>query len=202
MNLSPHELKVSELLQNILDEHEQHHNLTLGKFAEMLHSRSYGIAILVLALPSILPISVIPGFSALFSIPILILSVQITFSMQTFWLPRWLKSKKLGNNKFSVFLKQAIAYIKKAEKWIRPRYSWVTHSLLKPLNGIILILLSFLLMLPIPFSNMIFGSLIAMIALGLIEKDGLVLITGLTLSCITIGFFYKALFTIFKIFFS
>jgi hypothetical protein len=53
-------------------------------------------------------------------------------------------------------------------------------------------LLSILLMLPIPFSNMLFGSLISLLAIGLVEKDGLVLLMGLILGGITISLYIKA----------
>lgn len=185
--------KISQLFSNLCEHPELNQDLTLGKLIDLLGYRTYGAGILIFALPSVLPLSAIPGIAAFFSLPILFLSLQLIFAKTSPWLPHWLKSKKLDTQKLQFFLKQAIPRIQYAEKIITPRYLFFSSPSMKIVFGIVLSLLSVFLMLPIPFSNMLFGAQIALIALGLMENDGLVLLICLMLSGVTIVFFYQAI---------
>lgn len=54
----------------------------------------------------------------------------------------------------------------------------MTCRITEIINGITILGLAFLLMLPIPFSNFIFGGLLAIFNSGIIEKDGLLIFIG------------------------
>ena len=170
--------KTSELIQALIDELQLEHEVTVGKLLERLETRSYGLLLLIFALPSILPFSVVPGFSLLLAIPLFFLSVQLMMGRDTIWLPKWLKNKHLGGQKFVAFLRHTVPYVGKMEKMIKPRLPLLTSKMFRPLFGAIITLLALLLSLPIPLSNAIFGILIAFLALGLCENDGLLLGMG------------------------
>lgn len=187
---------ISQALTSLYQHPEFHQALTVGKLMELLNHRTYGLGILIFSIPSILPLSSIPGVAALFSLPILLLALQLTITKKNPWLPHWLRKKKLQSDVLAHFLKNIIPYVQKAEKIIQPRYAFFNQRFFQPFIGITLLLLSILLMLPIPLSNMVFGSLIALIALGLIENDGLILLIGFILSIITIFCYYHAITTL------
>ncbi|HFD2276232.1 TPA: exopolysaccharide biosynthesis protein, partial [Legionella pneumophila] len=66
------------------------------------------------------------------------------------------------------------------------------------INGIVIFFLALLLMLPIPFSNFIFATILIIISLGLIEKDGLFLIIGYLGVMIYANFVYLFVLTAMK----
>lgn len=191
-NSAPYQ-RISQVLTVLYQHPEFYQELSIGKLMDLLNHRAYGLGILIFSIPSILPLSSIPGVAALFSLPILLLALQLIILKKNPWLPHCLRKKKLKSDMLAHFLKSAIPYVQKAEKFIQPRYAFFSQRFVQPFVGITLLLLSILLMLPIPLSNMVFGSLIALIALGLIENDGLVLLIGFVLSAITIFCYFHAI---------
>jgi hypothetical protein len=186
-------VQISIFLTELYQNPEFHNKLTLGKLLDLLGAQAFGIGTLVFALPSILPCTAIPGVSLLFGAPILFLGFQLAFFQKKPWLPQWLRRKKLNSASFTHYLKQSIPYIQRCERIIRPRYSFSNNIVFKSLIGIVLTLLSILLILPIPFSNVPLGILIAIIALGLIENDGLVLLLSFFSGIVTIIFYSEVI---------
>ena len=183
--------KTSEIFQFLLDEALTQHKITIAEFIEHLGYRVYGLGILIFALPSIVPIAVIPGVAALFSVPIFFLSIQLIFAKKIPLFPSWLKNKTINTAHLKKLFHYAIPYLQRIEKLIKPRYLFFSSSIGKVILGILIAWLSILLMLPIPLSNMIFGGLIALLALGLIERDGIILCVGLILGFITVVLYMK-----------
>lgn len=188
------ELRTSEILISLSEEALKSKKITIDKLVKSLNYRVYGISILIFSLPSIIPLSAIPGVAAFFSLPIILFSLQMIFSKKTPWLPQWLKNKTIDTKHLQKLFHYAIPYLQRVEKIIKPRYYFFTSKTMEVLIGILLTLLSILLMLPIPLSNMLFGFLISLLAIGLIEKDGLVLMIGLIFGSITIGLYIQAVF--------
>lgn len=186
------DLKTSEIFLSLEKDVLHEKKITLGELIERLGYRVYGLGILIFALPSIVPLSAIPGVAALFSLPIILLSIQLIFSKKDPWLPQWLKNKNLETQHLKKLFRYAIPYLQKTEKFIKPRYPFFSKKVMEVFVGFLIAWLSILLMLPIPFSNMLFGALIALLAIGLIEKDGLVLFLGLILSSITVVLYIHA----------
>lgn len=186
------DLKTSEIFQSLDEEALHQPNITLGELIDRLGYRVYGLGILIFALPSIVPVSAIPGVAALFSIPIILLSLQLVFSRKEPWLPQWLKKKSIATSHIKKLFHYSIPYLQKIEKFIKPRYPFFSTRIVKVFLGLLIAWLSVLLMLPIPLSNMLFGSLIAILALGLIEKDGLIILIGLLLGIITAALYIQA----------
>jgi hypothetical protein len=186
------DLKTSEILQSLEEDALHLQKITLGELIERLGYRVYGLGILIFALPSIVPLSAIPGVAAFFSLPIMLLSLQLIFSKKEPWLPKWLMSKSIETAHLKKLFHYAIPYLQKIEKLIKPRYPFFSKKIVEIFVGLLIAWLSILLMLPIPFSNMLFGALIAVLALGLIEKDGLIILIGLLIGGITAVLYIQA----------
>src|SRR3546814_20373156 len=64
-------------------------------------------------------------------------------------------------------------WLGRLERLVKPRLSLLLdHRVAGMLSGLLLVLLGLLLALPIPFTNYIFGSLLLLFALALLERDG------------------------------
>lgn len=187
------EKTASDVLLALAQDDDLEGKLTYKRLLSELGHRSFEIAILVFALPSALPLSIVPGFSTLFSLPIAFFSLQLLFGVKSLWIPKFLADKKINHDKLSGFIKKAVPYLKKLERLMKPRLLFLNSTIGETISAIIIFLLAIMLMLPIPFSNFIFALCIVIISLGMLEKDGLVILIGYAIIVIFAAFSYVVL---------
>ena len=79
-------------------------------------------------------------------------------------------------------------HLTKLEKICKPRLAIVTEPVGKILIGIVIFALGFIMILPIPFlGNMPPGIAASLIAIGMTERDGLIVLVGEVVSVIAIA---------------
>ncbi len=144
-----------------------------------LDDRGFGLLLLVLALPNAVPGPMIPGFSVPFALGIAALGVQLALGLHRPRLPRWLRAASVSQERFRRFVERTAPLLRRVERWLRPRPSALTQGLGERLIGIVLVALSVVLALPVPFGNVPVALAIMVIALGLLEGDGAALAVGL-----------------------
>lgn len=152
--------------------------LTVNDLLTALGKRSFGFIILLFSIPNALPVAIIPGFSALCGIIVLLTGLQMIFARPVLWLPYFIGKKVIPTSQFITAIQKSMPYLKKIERWVRPRWPVFSSTLGERVLGLIISFLALLLMLPIPFSNMVLGLLISISAIGLIEGDGLMILVG------------------------
>ena len=73
---------------------------------------------------------------------------------------------------------------------MRPRLLWLLdHRAASVLTGLLLLLLGLMLALPIPLTNYILGGLLLLFALGLLERDGALMLAAWIAAIIAIVIF-------------
>lgn len=175
-------------LQQILDENTG--DLKLGDFIGKLGSRAFGITLLFLSLATLL-IAGAPGFSTLLGLPIVLLSLQIAFGREEFWLPSKLAEAKLSHEKLESLITKSQAILKKFEMLVKPRLANLVGEGDTPIRRILgayCALLGIVLALPILFGNFLPALAIALIAMGLIEKDGGAVVAGIVTGLVSIAY--------------
>lgn len=171
-------LRVSELLQRFLEQH-QGDEVHLRDLFNELGDRAFGPTLLLCALPEALPLP-IAGISALVAVPLMLVSGQLVLGFQQPWLPDWLLDQPFKQEQCEQVISGAIPLLEKLEYFFEPRWSFFTTPEAERCVGVVLLLLGVIIALPIPFGNMLPAIAIVMICLGLIEKDGLIIaISGL-----------------------
>jgi len=160
--------------------------LKLGDILSGLGRRAFAV-LLFLAIPP----SFIPGVAGVISSPIVILvGVQLLWGLRRPWLPRFLAERGPHRKIIIRFDEVFSPWLKRLEHLIKPRYTGVLdHRAASMLTGLILILLGVLLALPIPLTNPIFGGLLLLFALALLERDGLLMLLSWLASAIAIAIF-------------
>lgn len=176
-------LPISELLRRFLEQHQED-EVRLRDLFDELGDRAFGPTLLLCALPEALPLP-IAGVSALVAVPLMLVSGQLILGFQQPWLPDWLLDQSFKQEHCEQVISAAIAFLEKLEGFVEPRWSFLTTPEAERGIGVLLLLLSIIIALPIPFGNMLPAIAIVLICLGLIEKDGLVIaisgmITGVT----------------------
>jgi hypothetical protein len=151
--------------------------VSIGDIADLLGSRSLGGLLLVFALPVALPIPM-PGISAVFGIILVLLSVQLALGLQHVWLPGILHRQCIPADRFKRIVGAVVPVLRRMEKAVWPRWTFLHQKWIKIPVGLICILLSLVVMLPIPFGNVVPSFAIALFALALIQQDGVALAIG------------------------
>jgi hypothetical protein len=145
----------------------------------------------LLTIPFLIPVS-IPGVSTVFGAAIILISLGITTNRMP-WLPDRLMDKELDAVKLSGILRRGANVVAKVEAYIKPRMGAITDSAIATrVNGLALIFAGVLLMAPlglIPFSNTLPAFAILLLAVGMSQRDGLVVIAGYAMIVATLIYF-------------
>lgn len=169
--------KTSQILSDIA-EFEDEDKTSIGRIKTSLHERGFGVLMAVFCLPLILPIPAPPGYTTLFSIPLFILSVQMIWGAESPWLPNWITSKEVKTTTLRKLTGKALPLLKWVEKFLHPRLAFISTKMGERIIGLFAFIFCLSIALPIPMTNVppAFGILV--MSLGLLGKDGLVIIVG------------------------
>ncbi|MGE0409355.1 MAG: exopolysaccharide biosynthesis protein [Amphiplicatus sp.] len=159
------------------DETAKEAEASLGDVMERLDERAFGVLFLLLALPCTLPfVYVLPQ---IVSLPMLALAAQMAFGRKTPWLPRRLAARRFSIPDLQRVLARSEKYVAWFERLARPRLRPVTgHGAARFVGAILLVPIASILV-PFPGTNTVPGIGVAIAALGLIERDGVLVILGL-----------------------
>lgn len=152
---------------------------TLGAIVDSIGERGFGLLLALLALPAALPIPA-PGYATPFGILMIGLGIQMIRGHHQPSLPEKARKRVIRYKTFSATVKGAGLPLKVAEILVRPRFSKLaTNRGMMILIGAVIVVLAAFMSIPIPLTNTIPSFAIFLIACGLLEKDGLVLLGGL-----------------------
>ncbi len=174
--------------------------ISLFEVKQALHERGFGLIMLIFSLPLCLPIPLPPGATALPSIPLLLFSLQMVMGMDSPWIPKWLGNKRIKRKTLAQIIEKGAPYLQKVERFLRPRFSFTSSLGGEKLVGIFCLLFSASIAVPLPLTNFIPATGIAIMSLGLLSKDGITIIfgmavgsAGVTLTTLIIIFGKKAI---------
>ncbi|CDZ76144.1 Exopolysaccharide synthesis, ExoD [Legionella massiliensis] len=166
---------VSGMLKKLVKTHQNESSVSYEELVKTMGEKAYGLIAILFALPSALPVSAIPGISFIFGLPIVFIAVHIILARPALWLPQTLAKRRIAMDKLSQVIKKTLPYLLYIERMLKTRWLFFSSPTMERLHGIVLLGLSLLLLLPIPFSNFFFSSLIILFGLGISERDGIVL---------------------------
>ncbi|MCW8807986.1 MAG: exopolysaccharide biosynthesis protein [Rhodanobacter sp.] len=186
MNPPDRHHSTTELLHATLDAHPADH-ITLKALMLPLQRRAYGFLLLLLAIPTFLPVPF--GIGALMGGLVMTLGLQMLIGLEHPWLPAFLTRRPISRAALRQFLARIAPITLRLERLCRPRLQRIAKRPLTAISGLVMTLLGLLLMLPIPFTNYLFGALLLVFAFALIERDGLLLLLVwlATLTCLIVS---------------
>lgn len=159
--------------------------LSLAEGVAAFGERAFAAVMLLVALMNLLPWP--PGGTTVLGAPLILLSVQLMRRRSTLWLPAWMLRAQVDRRAYRRFLRYLIPPLRWMERLTRPRLPFLTGRTAQMGLGFVMLVLAVILTLPIPFGNMAPATAIAIIALGVMQRDGLTVILGLLASVFSIG---------------
>ncbi|MBA4807353.1 exopolysaccharide biosynthesis protein [Brevundimonas sp.] len=168
---------ITRLLRRLSDDGGEA-GLTLDEIRDRLDERAYGLLILLLSIPCLVP--GLYGVPQVVGIAIILLAAQMLVGRQEPWLPRWLLNLRAKGS----WLKAMADFAETKLGWIdrlsRPRLRRFADGPGEKLAAVFMILATLTIVLPL--TNTIPSVALALLAVGLIQRDGLFVIGGVAVT--------------------
>ncbi len=151
--------------------------LRLGDLLKDFGPAAFGMLLFIGVLPAFIPV---PGVGGAIGGPMVVLvGVQLLLGLRKVWLPAFLARRGPHRSAMVRFRQRMAPWLRRLEKIVRPRMGgFVDNRIALSFTGLLLVLLGILLALPIPFTNYVFGFLLLLFALALLERDGALLLVA------------------------
>lgn len=152
-------------------------DIQLGFLLYRLRRRSFGGLLFFLAI-----LGVIPGIGIFSGLLMMMLGVQLAIGFRAPLFPRFISEYSLKVDSLRSVLNRVAPKIEKVERYIRPRLLMLTLMPFTLVLGALILCLAAMVIIPLPFTNLLPALAILVISLGFLERDGLLIIAGSVLS--------------------
>jgi len=196
--LSQNKPSVGPALSRILwelSQDAQRERIAISDLLLALGDRATGALIFIFAFPNVLPTP--PGTSSILGAPLIFLAAQLMLGRAP-WLPAFVANRSMTRADFSTLVKRIVPWLQRAESLLRPRWSSLALPPMEQLIGGLALLLAVLLVLPIPLGNVLPALAISLLALGVLERDGVWVLAGLVVAAAAGSLIYGVLFAMVK----
>ncbi len=160
-----HGAPISRIVQEVADRFPGD-RISLGDMALVFGDRAFGLLILLLCLPALLP-----GMASVFGIPMLVLGVQMGMGRRTPKLPGFIARQTIKRSDLLKLGGADSKWLKRIEQYVKPRPGFFTGPIGDKMVGWLTVYSALMLILPGPGTNgpPAFGNII--MALGVVESD-------------------------------
>jgi hypothetical protein len=154
---------------------------TLGELVERLDERGHPLVLLLLAAPNLTPGPSIPGFSTIFGVPLCIIAFEMCLGRRRLRLPGFLARIRVSRRRVSNFIVRLEPLLERIERVLKPRAPAFGSAQAGRALGLAALVLSILLVLPIPVFSLMPALALVLLALGLLARDGMAVLAGIGL---------------------
>lgn len=184
--------RISELL-DALKARPKGRKASVHDIVETFESRGFGPLLIV---PAILGmIAPIPGVPTVCGIFMALVAVQQLFGRTKPWLPERLRRASIDAERLDHMIDRALPTVRRLEKLLKPRLTFVASGKSQRLIALLVVLLS-LSLAPLellPFAAALPSAMLLLIALGMIARDGLVMLVSLGVALVGVVWFFSML---------
>ena len=164
--------------------------ITFEDFLDLIGEQGGLLSCIILVAPFLLPVS-FPGSSLPFGLAILLINVGIIFKRHPL-IPKTIMNYRISQSNMLKILNGMSRVLIALDKFTKPRLTVLADlPLIDYFNSTVMILSSFLLMLPlpVPLTDFLPAYSILFLALGKIERDGYMILAGYFLATVTATYF-------------
>lgn len=177
--------RTSELLAAVLSAQEGE-RVAVGDLVNALRNRAFGILFLIFGIPNCIPMP--PGVPVICGVILALIGLQMAMGRQELWLPAMIARRTFSRAMLDAIITRSRPLIQRFEAISRPRYERFAGPTARRLVGAAVVVLGLILaFLPIPFlGNLPPGYAVCVFGLGLVERDGLVILAGFGVSVLAV----------------
>ncbi len=150
--------------------------MTLFWILDQLHERAFGLFLLVLALPCCIPF--LYGLPQVVALPLMFVSAQIVLGRTAPWLPQRLGERTVSKAGLETLARRAGPWLRRIEAISKPRLTAMTRRPIDRIMGVALVCFSASILVPLPLTNTVPGFAVVVVAMGLLQRDGILVVLG------------------------
>jgi hypothetical protein len=158
--------------------------ILVSDLVSALGERAVASFILLFALPNVLPVP--PGTSFVLGAPLLFFTAQAALGRRA-WLPQVFASRSMPRVRLAAMLNRLQPWLGRVDGLLQPRLQGLVQPACARLIGALCVVLAIILFLPIPLGNIAPAVAISMLAIGLLERDGLWVLGGIAIALASIA---------------
>jgi hypothetical protein len=168
--------------------------LTVGDILVVLRDRAFALLVVLLGLPNCLPMP--PPIPLVSGLLLALVAVQIIAGRPAPWLPRALLHRSIARADVERAVLRAAPIFRRLERFSRPRMTMLETAVSIRVIGVVLLILAVGIIFALPpiVGQIPLGVAVCLLGLGLVERDGVVVIAGLVIGSIgltlNVGFVY------------
>lgn len=172
---------LEDILDLLQERADQSDPVSLEMMLETVGRRCYGPILLLVGLLAVTPLSGIPGIPTALGTVVLLISGQLIAGRKSFWLPRWVLSRKVPGQRLAQGVRLMRKPARVIDRFLRPRLTFLTRHvgywLIVTISALIAATMPPLELLP--FVATTAGAALTTFALALIANDGLLALIAL-----------------------
>jgi hypothetical protein len=188
--------RLSEILTDIANDPARD-RIAIADVRNAMGDRAFGAMMFVFAAPNTLPVNA-PGVSVVLGIPLLFLSLQLMLGFAVPWLPQALVQATVTRQRFARVMNVVVPWMRRAEKLSKPRWPVLAAGFAERVIGLVCVVLSVVLILPVPFGNMGPAIAVCILAFALLERDGKATLTGMVAAAAALALAWGGILAIVK----
>jgi hypothetical protein len=112
------------------------------------------------------------------ALPLLLAAPQMMIGRKDLWLPKALACRAIDRETLQKGIERVVPWLYRLEAVVKPRLTFLTGRAGAVAAGAVCTLMAVVLVLPLPFANLLPALTVLMVSLGLSRRDGLVMIAG------------------------
>lgn len=159
---------------------------SIGEIIERTGERGFGLLMLVLGLPMLIPF-LPPGSSTLVGPIYAIFAIQMLSGARQPWIPARFRNRCLSVDAVKALQRRGIPLIRTAERLSRPRGFWLGERLTLRIVGVVVLLMGIILLSPLPFLNTLPAMSVMLLGMALINRDSLFMLAGVAVGGLSVG---------------
>jgi hypothetical protein len=147
----------------------------LGRFFDLLGRDAAGIALLILTIPTLIPIPGLPT-GVVFGGALLVLAAQMLVGRMA--LPSRLARLTIRRERLALAALKVLPWIERLERYVKPRLGRLSGARAMRIWSLLVAAIGLLLIVPLPFANMPPAVAGLILAVGMIARDGAAMLAG------------------------
>lgn len=173
----------------LADDHRRERIFVSDLFHAMEDSAAVTL-ILLFALPNLVPVP--PGTSMILGTPLLFLTIEWALGKRP-WLPGALARRSMSRIKFASMVHRAAPWMERVDRLLKPRFPILACPSAARPAAALCVVLALIIVLPIPLGNMPPAWAISIIALGMLRRDGILVLAGVATGLASIALVWGVL---------
>lgn len=168
-----------------IEEAGEGREVTVESVLQSIGERSFAPLLLVVSVLLVTPLGAVPGAPTFGAVIIALIGLQLLLGRREVWLPQALLRRKIGRDKLMRAVRFVEPVARTVDKLVHPRLPRLAREPFSRIIGLACALIA-LAMPPlevVPLANAATGATVALFALALTVRDGLLVLLALAASC-------------------